>query len=151
MQIHSEKVFEHFFFPLSKLLRMKGLRKALTVYCRVFISADVKNGWWVYIKNSGSYIFPVVTFPFLLLHLHRRKGLKWCILLHFFLQWINPWPTTRRKTAQLYGNEFDSPYMTACCSLDFFLIGINKAFGLSKQTELALKLSFNFIALFRRD
>lgn len=38
--------------------------------------------------------------------------------------------------------------MRACCSLDFILIGINKAFRLSKRTELALKLSFNFIALF---
>lgn len=38
--------------------------------------------------------------------------------------------------------------MRGCCSLDFVLIGINKVFGLSKQMELALKLSFHFIALF---
>lgn len=35
----------------------------------------------------------------------------------------------------------------ARCSLDFILIGINKAFGLTKQIELALKLSFHFVAL----
>lgn len=46
MQMHSEKAFEQFlfFFPLSKLLRYRDLRKALSVYCRVFITADVKDG-----------------------------------------------------------------------------------------------------------
>lgn len=43
-----------FFFFLSKFLRYRGLRKVPTVYCRVFITADIRIGWQVYIKNSGS-------------------------------------------------------------------------------------------------